>query len=58
MGGDSGKFALWLDGDFRHGSSHPSSTFDNPQLSSEQDFEVLVIEVWGFEQLRYPNRAR
>ncbi|CAG0918342.1 unnamed protein product [Notodromas monacha] len=47
VGGGQGT-ALWLDGELRFGKSETCQTFDNPPLSSEQDFEVKVVEVFGF----------
>lgn len=49
MGGDRGKFALYLRNNFYHGSSRMCSTFNNSVLSSEEDFECVKFEVWGFE---------
>ncbi|XP_046890278.1 nuclear receptor coactivator 7-like isoform X2 [Hypomesus transpacificus] len=46
IGGGGGRFGLWLDSDLYQGSSFTCSTFQNQQLSSEQDFKVLALEVW------------
>ena len=48
FGGGNGKPALWLDGDFYNGSSFPCSTFDNLQLSCNEDFLCTGFESWGF----------
>ncbi|KAI6653346.1 Nuclear receptor coactivator 7-like [Oopsacas minuta] len=48
FGGGDGKPALWLDGDFYNGSSFPCSTFDNLQLSGNEDFLCTGFESWGF----------
>jgi hypothetical protein len=45
MGGGDGKFALWIDCDFRNGASHPCKTFDNDCLSSQTDFVCDIVEV-------------
>jgi len=41
-------FGLWMDSDFERGSSTHCETFDNPCLSSTEDFQILLLEVWGF----------
>ena len=46
--GGGGKFALWLDSSFEHGTSEPSSTFDNVCLASEEQFKPVSVELWGF----------
>uniref|UniRef100_A0A8B9U529 TLDc domain-containing protein n=1 Tax=Anas zonorhyncha TaxID=75864 RepID=A0A8B9U529_9AVES len=47
VGGGSGRFGLWLDGDLHHGGSHPCETFNNESLSPRGDFCVQDLEVWG-----------
>ncbi|XP_013817003.2 TLD domain-containing protein 2 isoform X1 [Apteryx mantelli] len=47
IGGGSGKFGLWLDGDLYHGGSHPCETFDNEPLSPREEFCIQALEVWG-----------
>ena len=43
------QFGLWLDRDLNKGSSSPCFTFGNPSsLSSQEDFEVATVELWGF----------
>ncbi|KYQ91366.1 hypothetical protein DLAC_08320 [Tieghemostelium lacteum] len=49
-GGENGKYGLWIDQDFHQGCSSPCHTFDSPCLSTKEDFIVLEIEVWGFNQ--------
>ncbi|XP_040432292.1 TLD domain-containing protein 2 [Cygnus olor] len=47
VGGGSGRFGLWLDGDLHHGGSYPCETFNNESLSPRGDFCVQDLEVWG-----------
>ena len=47
MGG-GGSFAWYVDSDFTRGSSAPCTTFGNPCLTSEEMFEVVTFEAWGF----------
>jgi len=46
--GGGPNFGLWMDSDFERGSSTHCETFDNPCLSSTEDFQILLLEVWGF----------
>eukprot|EP01095_Lingulamoeba_sp_RSL-Kostka_P002749 TRINITY_DN1366_c1_g3_i1.p1 TRINITY_DN1366_c1_g3~~TRINITY_DN1366_c1_g3_i1.p1 ORF type:complete len:206 (+),score=61.11 TRINITY_DN1366_c1_g3_i1:31-618(+) len=40
---------IWLDIiDFEHGSSNKSDTYDNEPLASNIDFDIILLEVWGF----------
>ncbi len=55
-GGLDGKAAIWIDGDFLHGASHPCQTFDNKPLNGvEEDFKIYCIELWGFEDVSKRN---
>ncbi|XP_021272111.1 TLD domain-containing protein 2 isoform X1 [Numida meleagris] len=47
IGGGSGKFGLWLDGDLHRGGSCPCETFNNESLSPRGEFCVQDLEVWG-----------
>ncbi|NWY36834.1 TLDC2 protein, partial [Sylvia atricapilla] len=47
VGGGSGRFGLWLDGDLHHGGSQPCETFDNETLSHREEFCVQDLEMWG-----------
>ncbi|NWI09604.1 TLDC2 protein, partial [Crypturellus soui] len=47
MGGGSGKFGLWLDGDLYRGGSHRCETFGNEPLSRREEFCIQALEVWG-----------
>lgn len=45
--------AIWLDENIRFGKTDRCQTFNNPPLCPSGDFEVRVLEVYGFatEQL-------
>ena len=47
-GGKDGEFGLCIEDDFRVGSTGPCETFDNPQLCSQDQFDILNVECWGF----------
>ncbi|NWI79423.1 TLDC2 protein, partial [Dryoscopus gambensis] len=47
IGGGSGRFGLWLDGDLHHGGSQPCETFDNETLSHREEFCIQDLELWG-----------
>nr|XP_020638018.1 TLD domain-containing protein 2 isoform X3 [Pogona vitticeps] len=47
IGGGSGRFGLWLDGDLNHGGSHPCETFNNEALSFKEEFVIQDLEVWA-----------
>lgn len=49
MGGQKGKFSLFIRKNFYYGSSHKWETFNNEILSSSEDFECTKFEVWGFD---------
>ncbi|PRP84730.1 hypothetical protein PROFUN_07832 [Planoprotostelium fungivorum] len=40
-------FSIWLNDDFYNGSTHPCETFCSPMLSTKEDFQISVVEVWG-----------
>lgn len=48
FGAGDGTFGLWLDGDLYHGSTHPCKTFNNEQLTINEDFVVSTLECWCF----------
>lgn len=50
--GGGGHFALRLDENLQHGSSGACETFDSPCLSSDVEFQCVVLEVWGVEAPR------
>lgn len=47
-GGDEGEFGLCVESDFSIGSTGPCETFRNEPLCTEDRFEVLNVECWGF----------
>jgi len=49
VGSGDGNFAIWIDSDFYKGRSAPCSTFDNEQLSPQQDFTIKTLECWAFQ---------
>jgi hypothetical protein len=51
MGGGGGSFGLYLEDDFRSGSTGSCDTYENPPLCSEEIFEVFCFEVWGFSAI-------
>lgn len=40
--------AIWMDENIRFGKSDACKTFNNPPLCSSGDFEIRVLEVYGF----------
>lgn len=49
VGCGGGKFGLWLEKDLFKGISDPVPTFDNEQLSTNQKFDCIAIEIWGLD---------
>ncbi|XP_054130683.1 TLD domain-containing protein 2 [Melozone crissalis] len=47
VGGGSGRFGLWLDGDLHRGGSQRCDTFDNETLSQREEFCIQDLEMWG-----------
>lgn len=47
-GGEEGEFGLCVEDDFRCGSTGNCDTFDNEQLCTEGQFEIVNVECWGF----------
>ncbi|KAJ1941009.1 hypothetical protein FBU59_003631, partial [Linderina macrospora] len=45
-GGQMEHFALWIGKDFVTGHSNTSATYDSPQLSVKQEFEIEHVEAW------------
>jgi len=50
IGGGKGQ-AIWIDENIRFGKTERSLTFNNPPLSDSMDFEIRVLEVYGFAGL-------
>lgn len=40
--------AIWMDENIRFGKTDRCSTFNNPPLCPSGDFEIRVLEVYGF----------
>ena len=55
LGGGAGGPALYIDASLLNGASHKSATFKNEPLSVEEDFKVLVLEVWGLGWKKLPE---
>jgi len=47
LGGYHGSFALYLTGDFSHGSSQEVASYNNRRLSKNQDFKCCKLELWA-----------
>ncbi|CRL00387.1 CLUMA_CG013655, isoform A [Clunio marinus] len=47
IGGGDGQ-AIWMDENVRFGKSDACKTFNNPPLCASGDFEIRVLEVYGF----------
>ncbi|XP_015185725.1 PREDICTED: TBC1 domain family member 24 isoform X2 [Polistes dominula] len=47
IGGGEGQ-AIWMDENIRFGKTDRCSTFNNPPLCASGDFEIRVLEVYGF----------
>ncbi|KAL4512437.1 hypothetical protein ABPG72_005439 [Tetrahymena utriculariae] len=50
FGCGSGGYSLFVSSNLQNGSSYPSETFNNPILSSQNQFSIKMIEVWGVEE--------
>lgn len=44
----SGSQAIWMDENMRYGKTDSCTTFNNPPLCKSGDFEIRVLEVYGF----------
>lgn len=47
IGGGEGQ-AIWMDENIRYGKTDRCATFNNPPLCPSGDFEIRVLEVYGF----------
>ncbi|CAD6999469.1 unnamed protein product [Ceratitis capitata] len=48
IGGGEGQ-AIWMDENIRFGKTDSCKTFNNPPLCPSGDFEIRVLEVYGFD---------
>lgn len=48
IGASHGHNGLWFDEDLYHGRTESCLTFDNPPLTSKEDFLIAAVEAWGF----------
>lgn len=48
IGGGDGQ-AIWMDENIRYGKTDRCLTFNNPPLCNGRDFEIRVLEVYGFD---------
>jgi len=57
MGGQLDYFGFYISSDFIHGHSKGvSTTYNNPNLSSQQEFEIEAIEVWLVKEKERDDR--
>ena len=45
------QYGLWLDSEFIYGTSAMSDTYFNRSLSSTEEFQIAVVELWTLTQL-------
>lgn len=48
-GGEEGSFGLCIEDDFRRGSTGHCETFNNEPLADQKQFDILDLEIWGFQ---------
>ncbi|KAJ2802239.1 TLD domain-containing protein 1 [Coemansia guatemalensis] len=46
IGGQMGHFGLWIDSGFTRGGSNTAATFSSPRLSTCDEFDIDMVEVW------------
>jgi len=51
LGAGDGHSGLYLDANLCNGSSSPCDTFNNEVLSSEKDFKIIDVELWGYTDM-------
>ena len=44
-----GRFSLFIQSDFWRGSSVKTECFENTQLGGKPEFNIIDMEIWGFE---------
>jgi len=52
-GGNTGSFGLCVEDSFRRGSTGYCETFGNPRLCSDNEFDILDMEMYGFVTAGY-----
>ena len=45
----SGVYGLWVDGDLNRGRTRSCTTYNNDQLTVNEDFTIRNLEIWTFE---------
>lgn len=59
MGGQVDYFGLWLSADYGNGHSKAKpqcTTYGSPMLSSSEEFQVELLEVWGVGSPTVPEK--
>ncbi|ORX57893.1 TLD-domain-containing protein [Piromyces finnis] len=51
LGAGDGHSGLYLDANLCNGSSAPCETYNNEVLSSEKDFKIIDVELWGYTDM-------
>lgn len=51
LGSGDGHSGLYLDSDLCNGSSAPCDTYNNEVLSSEKEFKIIDVELWGYTDM-------
>jgi len=51
LGAGDGHAGLYLDADLCNGSSAPCDTYNNEVLSSEKEFKIIDVELWGYTDM-------
>ncbi|KAI8084942.1 TLD-domain-containing protein [Halteromyces radiatus] len=49
FGGGDGHVGLFIHADLHNGHTQPCATFDNDTLTDQPYFEIIALEIWGFE---------
>ncbi|ORZ24391.1 TLD-domain-containing protein [Absidia repens] len=49
IGGGDGQVGLFLHADLQTGHTQPCDTFDNDILTQQHYFEIIGLEIWGFD---------
>jgi len=51
LGAGDGHSGLYLDANLCNGSSAPCDTFNNEVLSTEKEFKIIDVELWGYTDM-------